>query len=371
MATDPSPVQSAMPGTFPFGRVAGVAVRLHAGFPLLLLALCALGFRAGRVPLVAYVLGGGIGILVHEIGHAVAARRLGYPVREVVIHPLRGSFITSADFHPADLIRVALAGPVANLALMLAVYAYLALAGAPALSTAELKRVAGADVLIPLLIANLLLGLLNLLPAFPLDGALALRSLLAQRGDATAAGLRVAQLSLIFAFLLALLTIVSGNLLWLGMAGLVALGTSREAQVARGRVVIADQAVEAAMVRMFATLTSGDSLRAAATALIGAPPQREFPVVQGDTVVGVVTRDDLLRGLSRLGASAYVSEVMDRGIVTADAAEPLRGVLARLTNIERTPVLVLRDERLVGIVTAESVGLYLTLRSLGKEGGTE
>src|SRR6478672_6762172 len=74
MATGSSPVQTATPGTFPLGRVAGVAIRLHAGFPLLLFALCALGFRAGRLPLVAYVLGGGVGVLLHEVGHAVTAR---------------------------------------------------------------------------------------------------------------------------------------------------------------------------------------------------------------------------------------------------------------------------------------------------------
>jgi CBS domain-containing protein len=154
------------------------------------------------------------------------------------------------------------------------------------------------------------------------------------------------------------------------MGALIALGTSREAaRAARGRAVIPGQPVEGAMVRMFATLSSGDSLRAAADALIGAPPQRAFPVVQGDTVVGVITRDTILGGLARQGGSVYVAAVMDRGIVTADPAEPLRSVLARLPDLDRTPVLILRDERLVGMVTAESVGLYLALRSRGQRGG--
>jgi Zn-dependent protease/CBS domain-containing protein len=369
MATDRNSARSGDTSwTFPVGRAAGVAVRLNVAFVALLLGFCAIGFWTGHVRFVAYVIGAASGLLLHEVGHAVAARLLGYPVREVVLHPLRGSVVALADLRPTDLLFVALAGPVVNGTVALTAWAYLATAGVPTLAAAALRHVNGAEVVVPVLIANLVLGGVNLIPALPFDGGLMVRSLLSRRRD-EAREIRVVSLSLACAVGFALFTLATGYLLGIVIAMLIVFGTSREIQMRRIQADLQDQPVSVAMVRLFATLSPDDSLGKAATDLVGAPSQRQFPVVLGSRAIGVVGRDTILDALAHRGGEVYVAEVMDRDVAPADIAEPLRRVLGRVGDVSQAFVLVTRDGTLVGMATAESIALYAVLRSVVREGG--
>jgi Zn-dependent protease len=116
-----------------------------------------------------------VAVIVHETSHAVVARALGVRVRDIVVHPLGG--MTRLDWTARDPRKEALissAGPAVNLVLGGALWLFF-------------RDVLDGDgrwitwVLVPFLMANLALGALNLVPAFPMDGGRILRALLATR----------------------------------------------------------------------------------------------------------------------------------------------------------------------------------------------
>ncbi len=173
-----------MLGTLTLGRVLGVTVRVH-GLVLVLLGvlLFAGGLRGQPVvlPLVSLV----VALLAHELGHAVVARRLGVQVIDVVLWPLGGMARMAEVPEDAGIeARIAIAGPLVNLAL-----ASLALAGLGALGVDDLEALgqlaawqSPASALQAFLVMNLLLGAGNLLPAFPMDGGRLLRAGLVASG---------------------------------------------------------------------------------------------------------------------------------------------------------------------------------------------
>ena len=187
-----------IPGSDRYGSFAGVPVYWHGTLILIPLFLGMqfqrFGLLAGgllAVVLTCLVVGS---ILLHEAAHVRAARRFGVGARAIVLHGFGGfALIDAVPMRPARRILIALAGPLANLALALAGYVLLKSAefvlvpaaservGAFGLTLPPLARsLAGNAVLSGLktfAMLNLLLGLVNLMPAFPLDGGMVVRTL--------------------------------------------------------------------------------------------------------------------------------------------------------------------------------------------------
>lgn len=172
-------------GSIRLGRLLGIDVYLHVTFLLLLaFVMVSHGFASGSVPA---AVGGGLFfvglflcVLLHEFGHALAARRYGIGTREITLLPIGGlARLERLPERPSQELVVALAGPAVNLVIAFGIGIGLWLGGH-----------GGANVLLDgsdggigerLLVANLFLVAFNLLPAFPMDGGRVLRALLALR----------------------------------------------------------------------------------------------------------------------------------------------------------------------------------------------
>jgi len=116
-------------------------------------------------------------VLIHELGHALAARRLGIPIDDIMLTPICGlARLERAPDTPKDEIIVAMAGPLANgLVVLILGFIVLATHANFPFDPDEIR----ASLLLTLLWVNGALFLLNLLPIFPMDGGRVLRALLA------------------------------------------------------------------------------------------------------------------------------------------------------------------------------------------------
>ena len=181
-----------MKGGWTIGRLAGIDLRLHFTFPLIL----ALGaFQWGSAHGVGGAFFGVVLMLalfacvaLHELGHALAARHYGIATREILLSPLGGiAFLARAARRPIEELVIALAGPAVNVAIAMALALLIGVAPAalPAEATGLLRADEGGPSLGTflhwLLGVNISLVLFNLLPAFPMDGGRVLRALLAFR----------------------------------------------------------------------------------------------------------------------------------------------------------------------------------------------
>ncbi len=151
------------------GRIAGIPIYLDGMFVLVLLLFCYPYFTSGDTQLmsagVIIIAGLMLSILLHELGHALAARMFKISVSHIELTALGGAAHFERSLPASVPIRtvVFLAGPAVNLLLWVG---FSALAGQPAVAASG--RLAMA--LAALSSANFWLALFNLLPAFPLDG---------------------------------------------------------------------------------------------------------------------------------------------------------------------------------------------------------
>jgi Zn-dependent protease len=169
------------------GRVAGIDVYLH---PTFLFVLMFPQVTGGGLFGLAVVLAGFGCVLLHELGHALMARRFGIGTQDITLYPIGGvARLTRMPRSPGAELLIALAGPAVNLAIVGGLIG-LDLLGAIDPWQGSLPGLFAYN----LLIVNLVLALFNLIPAFPMDGGRVLRALLSAplgrvRATAIAAGL--------------------------------------------------------------------------------------------------------------------------------------------------------------------------------------
>jgi Zn-dependent protease len=350
--------------------VSGIPVYLHGTFLLLIAFVLLGGVASGEgagaaIGSLVFVLAIFATVVLHELGHAFAARRYGIRTRDITLLPIGGlARLERLPDVPRQELWVALAGPAVNL--LIALVGWVALVmfalGRPDLDL----RAATVSPWGRFVGVNVWLALFNLIPAFPMDGGRALRAMLAERLEYVRATEIAANLGQGLAFLLGFIGLFSNPFL-VFIALFVWMGASAEASSVSLRSAIAGIPVGRAMITDFRALSPAAPLQHAA-ALVIAGSQQDFPVVDGDRVVGVLTRDALVKALSEHGQAGYVGDAMVRTFQTADAREMLEPAFTRLQACDCPVLPVLEDGRLVGLLTADNIGEYVMIRGALKKG---
>ena len=345
--------------------MAGIGIYVHATFWILIAFILFMDWSHGHS--VATALNGAAFVLVifgcitlHELGHALMAHRFGIQTRDITLLPIGG--LARLDRMPDDPIQelwVALAGPAVNVAIAGLLYVVLLLSGGGVNFEQFLSF--GGNFLNQLMVVNLWLVAFNMIPAFPMDGGRVLRSLLARRlefGRATRISARIGQ----------------GIACLFGIAGLftdpflifIALfvwkGAEQEASAAKMHVSVGDIPVQHVMLRDFHTLRPDDTLGNAVEHVL-AGWREDFPVVFGDHILGILTREDMTRSLAQSGPETRVRDSMRRDIATVDPSQRLEQALVLLRECSCRSLPVEHEGRLVGLLTLDNVGQFLSIHS--------
>lgn len=346
------------------GTLFGVAVRIHATFPLLLLWIAALEFaRGGDWPKViagiAFTLAIFAFVVLHEFGHALVAKKFGVRTRDITLLPIGGvARMERIPRRATHELWISLAGPAVNAALALILFAIHAAGQSP---LGDEVKPMNEGFIVRLAWANVALALFNLLPAFPMDGGRVLRAVLALQIDP----LRATDIAVLVGKGLAVLLGVVGvstNPLLVMVAVFVWFGAEQEAGAARLRTALEGVPVEDVMMTEFHVLAADDELRRAMDfALAGG--QQHFPVVTDGAIVGMLAWHDLLSGLAASGASARVGDKMRRPVRCLHESDLVEKVLDREREEHIHAMPVLREGRIVGLFTPENLLESVALRS--------
>jgi Zn-dependent protease len=216
------------------GRVAGIDVYLHPTFLLVLLPT----FSFGGPLTILCVFGC---VLLHEFGHALMARRFGIETEDITLYPIGGvARLRRLPRAPGAELLIALAGPAVNFAIV-GVLTVLSLLGVDALvAGTTVGFMLGELLFIKLLFINLVLGLFNLIPAFPMDGGRVLRALLSGwlgRAQATSIAATIGRTLAVLFGIFGIITLFSGpypNPMPLALAAFIYFAARmEEAQVLR------------------------------------------------------------------------------------------------------------------------------------------
>lgn len=361
-----------MKSSWRIGRVAGIDVHLHFTFLLLLGwvavshylqkqswadALAGLGFTLSLFTIV----------VLHELGHALMARRFGIRTRDITLLPIGGvARLERIPEKPQQELLVALAGPAVNVVLAALLFGVL-IVGAE-LSAAKEFKLVGGHFLANLMWVNVSLAVFNLLPAFPMDGGRVLRALLAMRMGYLRATKIAASIGQGMAWVFGFIGLFTNPFL-IFIALFVWMGAAAESGQVQMKSALAGVPMSGVMMTDFRVLAPDDTLARAVEHIL-AGCQQDFPVVDGGRVIGVLTRSDLLTGLAKQGQLAPVADVMHRNVRAAEAGEMVESVLASLQGDECRVLPVLRNGELAGLVTMENLGEYMLIQTaLGEAAG--
>lgn len=352
------------------GRLAGINVYMHATFLLLILFILGAYWVQGRT--LTASLSGVFFILVifacvvlHELGHATTARRYGIRTRDIILLPIGGvARLERMPEKPLEELWVALAGPAVNVVIAAGLFLMQLLLGVhPALE--NVRWVAGS-FLDRLMVVNLWLAGFNLLPAFPMDGGRVLRALLATRLDYVRATQVAAHIGQAMALVFGFIGLFTDPFL-LFIALFVWMGAEGEASMAQIHTSLGGIPVQRVMLTDFRTLNPDDPLSTAVDHVL-AGFQHDFPVVFGERVLGVLTRDDLMRTLSQRGSDVQVRDAMRREFEIVDSHDMLEQALGVLRACKCRSLPVHHDGRLVGMLDMGNVGEFLAIQSALRRG---
>jgi Zn-dependent protease/CBS domain-containing protein len=349
------------------GTVAGTKVRIHVTF-LILLAFLAVNFwstsgpRAALVG-VAFFVALFLCVVLHEFGHALAARRYGIRTPDITLYPIGGiARLERIPKTPMHELVVAVAGPLVNV--FIAALLFLLLGGLPPVEAlVDFGSMTWTSFLARLMLVNVMLVVFNLIPAFPMDGGRMLRAVLAMivpRPRATRWAATIGQMLAVAGALVA----ISTNWWWLLIiAAFVFFAAGQEAAMIDTQAAFEGVAVEAAMESRFQVLKNDDTLARAAEVLLEGQ-QHDFPVIDESGVCsGILLRNDLLRALANGKLEVSVGATAQAEFVTLAGDQPLMSALESL-SASGLPVAPVMDSngQIKGLLTRENVAEFLVVR---------
>jgi len=299
-------------------------------------------------------------VVLHEYGHALTARKYGIKTRDITLYPIGGvARLERMPEKPVEELWVALMGPAVNVVIAVALFTYLYLTNS--LVPLSDLTIASGSFLERLMTVNISLVLFNLIPAFPMDGGRVLRAFLAMRMDYVRATQIAATIGQGMALLFGLIGLF-GNASLLFIAFFIWIGASQEAGMTQMKNAISGIPVGRAMLTDYKSLSPRDTL-ARMSQLILSGSQHDFPVIDNERVVGVVTRDDFIKALTEHGESVAISTIMKKDLPEVDSYEMVENALARIQESGVPALPVTHAGQLVGIVTTENITEYLMIRS--------
>jgi Zn-dependent protease/CBS domain-containing protein len=351
--------------SIPVGRLFGVEIRIHLTFFILptFIYWTDYALRQGNatgprdLAIVGIILAC---VGAHECGHMLAARRFGLIPKAVILLPLTGVALYDESRtekpQPGALpwmreIRLALIGPLVSLALAGLAVAVVTASGHggdlwkfPFLQARNLPK--------SLVWANLWLAILNLMPAYPLDGGRILRALLSRTLDVSTATRRAVSISNAIAMVLMIAGLFSDN--WLTMVGVIVFSAAQlEERALVFQSVLDNVRLEEVMLTDFATLSPADTLEDALEKAVHSL-QDDFPVVRGSDMVGVISKQRILDAM-RAEGNGYVQAVMNKIFEVSLRQDSLGSAFRKLTARNSSIIPVVEDQRLIGIVTLQNL----------------
>jgi Zn-dependent protease len=367
-----------MPGSFRIGSIAGIDIFINVSW-LIILVLLTFSLATGEFPAfypgysisTYYVLGFiaslllFVSVLLHELAHSLVARARGLPVRSIVLFIFGGvSNIEQEPQTPGVEFSMAFVGPLVSLLIGAICYGLLFLVrGSHSLIE---------PILAYLALTNVLLGLFNLIPGFPLDGGRVLRSIVwkisGSLGTATRVASTAGQIIAYLFILWGVLQFFAGNILggiWIGFIGWFLLSAAQSANSqSMLQSMLRGVTVGQVMNRTPTTVPANISLQRLVDDYFLPYGLRTAFVTQGDLLAGLITLSDIRHVPREQWSQVPVGHVMIplERLHTVSPQQNLNDILPLMAGRDVNQLPVVQDGKLVGVLTRDAIIRMLEVR---------
>ena len=365
-----------MSWSIPLFRIFGTQLRMHITFPLLVAFFAYLGYeeagQSGALIGIVFVLLLFVCVILHEFGHAFAARAFGIRTPTITMLPIGGlARLERMPRDPFQELIIALAGPLVNVVIAVIMFFTIRIDMASLEEFTTRIPANFNDLLVYIWIVNISMVIFNMIPAFPMDGGRVLRAMLAtvmKHSKATAIAAALGQtLAMVGGFLA--LNANHINPIFIVICIFIFMAAGQEANASRVFEITEGTIAADAMMTRFRTLLPTDTLGQAADTLLEGS-QTDFPVMNGEQKLqGILTRANLIRGLRKHGPNGPIS------LVLVDCGEPIQAKtdlqhalrILRMRKCPTIPVVETEGGPIIGLLTQDNLGELIMVRSALKE----
>ena len=348
-----------MKWSFQIGKLFGIPIRIHLTFLLLLFFVGISGSKYGgstgtlfgMISIVLIFLC----VVLHEIGHSLVARHYGIVVRDIILLPIGGvSEMEEIPQDPKQEISISIVGPLVSFSLAVVFYVLsVVLDQSPSFGQLSIFK---GNLIANLFWINLILGMFNLIPAFPMDGGRVLRGILATRIDSLRATKVAVGVGQVFAILLFFFGIFFN--LWMALIAIfIYLGAEGEERMVEMRAALSRSPVKLAMLTDIHTVSPDETLGEVLERICHGL-QQDFPVVEKGEVVGILTKEIIFSALHKHEKDARVKEIMNKDFVTTTEDASLSDIFKQMTTSRLSVIPVMKNRELRGMINSEQIGKY-------------
>ncbi|MBP7821602.1 MAG: site-2 protease family protein [Saprospiraceae bacterium] len=358
-------------GSLKLITLSGIPVYIHWSFSLIILVALNVGYTMdldwqGTASVLLFFLVVFVCVVLHEMGHALAARRYGIRTQDIILTPIGG--IARMEGLPEKPIReiiIALAGPLVNI--IIALFLWIILTFVTKRGVLLDENPIGSSLIfsnfLPLLFnTNFVLAIFNLLPAFPLDGGRVFRALLAMRWNrerATYYASRVGQLAAVAFFAFGLYE-QEYTLMLIGVFVYFAAGS--EYKTIKNDDVLEHYKISEISWSNFRLLYETDNM-AKALAYLTKGHETNFLVADDQgKIVGFLSEEIIIDAANANVDNDLISHHMKPIMYRIKNDDSLRNAY-RVMQAQHLPILpILEDGFLVGVLDADAIDHFLSLR---------
>jgi len=358
-----------MKGVLSLGRIAGIKIEVHWTFTLILVWVVFLDLQSGgnaRSSLlnVVLILVLFFCVVLHELGHALTAKKFKINTQKITLLPIGG--VASLDKIPEDPkqeLLVAIAGPAVNVLIAIVLILIVPFQNYFGLSPEEIEQLFSTvnlqNFLFFIFIANIMLVVFNLIPAFPMDGGRVLRALLSfkmSRVKATNIAAKVGQVFAVIFFMLGLLY----NPFLVLIALFIFIGAYAENKMVQQISILKGHKVEEAMLTNITLLKPENTIQEVIEILL-AGTEKDFVVLSDDQIVGVLYHKDIITHGKQ--GSLLVGEIMNHTFKTIEASSEIKDIFNFIKKDRKSFFPVIRNQKLVGAIDMSNIGEFILIQS--------
>lgn len=358
-----------MKGALKIGKIAGIGLFIHWTFLILIAFIIYVNYKAGHnltqiLWSIFFILTIFVTVLLHELGHALAAKRYKLQTTDITLLPIGGlARLEKLPEKPSEELVVALAGPMVNIVIAFITSLFIQI---PVNSADLISQLSGginsSTFFLNFFLVNVWLALFNLIPAFPMDGGRILRAILSyklQRHIATKIAARIGQfLALGFIFLG---MFYNPFLVIIGI--FVIIAAQIETNYTDSKQVLKGYKVRDIVMRKFLAIESDETLAAAIKLLLDSQ-SKDFLITKDGRATGTLNRDEIIAALSQKGENIRLETIMNRELIYLNADSYLEEVFETIYKNKSSLLLVMENQELIGTLDTENLLEFILIKEV-------
>ena len=358
-----------MKGSFKLGKIAGIGLFVHWTFSLLILFIIYTNYKAGQNSIqilwsVLFILCVFLTVFMHELGHALTAKKFGIKTKDITLLPIGGvAQLERLPEKPSEELMVAFAGPMVNIVLALITSLFISLPNTSEEMVAQLENGVNANnFFLNFYLVNIILAFFNLIPAFPMDGGRVLRALLSyklERHQATKIAARIGQALAIGFVLLGFYS--NPFLIFIGI--FVFMGAQIESEYTESKYMLKGYKVRDVLMKQYPTIDYNETLETAVKLMLDSQ-NKHFLVTENDIPMGTLNREQIIAALAKKEGETRLSSIMDRELILLQADDLLEDIFELVYKNKSTLMLVIDDNQLIGTLDTENLLEFILINEV-------